>query len=328
MLLAVAVQVGAKKAPTTLSVDKEQQFLYYFYAARHTIEQEDFARALVLLDFCEQINPNDAVVNDHLGVIYSSLKQTDKAAAYFKKAYELAPTECSDHYLDYLLQAKQWKKAIKVQDNVDALNGFTANSALNRYQIFVGLNKHKQAVEAIDRYLDKDPESLNFLLFRADIHVHLGEDEQAFNLSQHIARLPDLSLQEFEMIKRVPYCAYYVSMIKTFEADSLMEVNQYARGYENYEIAAYLWPKNMTALNNYAYGLAIHGGDLSQAEKMSSTTIQTDPNNAVFLDTYAWILHLKGQDSLALFYLRKALENVKSPDVKIVVEQHINEIDH
>jgi hypothetical protein len=88
----------------------------------------------------------------------------------------------------------------------------------------------------------------------------------------------------------------------------------------------YLWPKNLTAVNNYAYSMATHGGDLSRAEKMSASTIQAEPDNAVFLDTYAWILHLKGQNTLAEFYLKKALNNAHHDEVKEVVIEHLKEV--
>lgn len=325
LIAALALQ-AKPKVKQVMTQEQEQQFLYYFYAARHAIEQENYARAFILLDFCYQINPDDALVNDHLGVIYSSLKQDQKAGEYFAKAYKLAPAECSEHYLNYLINAQQWKKALKVQNHIDELQGFDSNSALNRYRIYLGLNKGKNAVAAIDRYLEQDPNSLNFLLFRADIHIRLQEEKPVFELAQRISKLFPLTLQELEMIKKVPYCAYIVSHIKTYQADSLMTMDQRDRAYENYEVAIYLWPKNLTALNNFAYSLATHNGNLSQAEQMSSTTIQADANNPVFLDTYAWILHLKGQDVLAAFYLRKALENAKDEEVKKVVLEHLEQI--
>ncbi len=328
LLLAVVLvlPVSAKKKAAGMTQEQEEQFLYYFYAARHAIEQEDFARAFVLLNFCHDINPNDPFVNDHIGVLLSSYELKDTAAEYFAKAYEASPSECNEHYLDYLLDKEQWKKALKVQDKVDALNGFTATSALNRYRIYLGLNKGKQAVAEIDRYLEQDPESLNFLLLRADIHVHLGEDQQVFDISQRIKKLLPLSVAEYELIKNVKYCAYYISHLVTFDADSLVSIGQLEKAYMNYEIAMYLWPKNLTAVNNYAYSMATHGGDLSRAEKMSASTIQAEPDNAVFLDTYAWILHLKGQNTLAEFYLKKALENAHRDEVKEVVIEHLKEV--
>ena len=299
LLLTGCVGLFAKsKDKAVMTVDQEQQFLYYFYAAQQAMDQQNYPSAYTLLDFCHQINPSDTTVT-----VYLAKQQ-----------------------LDDLLDKEQWKQALKLQDEVDQLSGFDANSALNRYRIYIGLGKGKQAVAEIDRYLEKDPESLNFLLFRADIHAHLGEDQQVFELSRRIAKLLPLSFVEYEQIKIVPYCAYYVSHLVTYDADSLMSIGQRDQAYMFYEIAMYLWPKNLTAINNYAYGMATHGGDLSRAEKMSATTIQAEPDNAVFLDTYAWILYLKGQNSLAEFYLKKALEKARRDEVKEVIVEHLKEV--
>ena len=90
--------------------------------------------------------------------------------------------------------------------------------------------------------------------------------------------------------------------------DMLGQQGDYAHAFEAYEEVLQLQPDHLGTLNNYAWSLAISGGDLKKAEKMSQRTIQKDGNNPTFLDTYAWILHLQGQDTLALFYIRKALE--------------------
>ena len=75
-----------------------------------------------------------------------------------------------------------------------------------------------------------------------------------------------------------------------------------------YDEALKLMPENLSVLNNYAWTLAISGGNLKKAEKMSQVTIQKEANNPTYLDTYAWILHLQGQKTLALFYIKKAME--------------------
>ena len=81
----------------------------------------------------------------------------------------------------------------------------------------------------------------------------------------------------------------------------------------------------MGVLNNYAYYLATHKGDLQKAERMSAITIREEPNNPVYLDTYGWILHMQGQDELAIFYLKRALSNSKE-ELQGEIKAHIKEL--
>ncbi len=46
----------------------------------------------------------------------------------------------------------------------------------------------------------------------------------------------------------------------------------------------------------------------------------------MYLDTYGCILHLKGQDELAKFYLSKALWNVTSEANREVIKKHLEAI--
>jgi Tfp pilus assembly protein PilF len=95
--------------------------------------------------------------------------------------------------------------------------------------------------------------------------------------------------------------------------------------YETYERVITLDPRNLSVLNNYAYLLATHGGDLRKAEQMSQITIHDEPNNPVYLDTYGWIMHLQGQEQLAQFYLNKALWNA-TDDVRAEIVEHLQKL--
>lgn len=84
-------------------------------------------------------------------------------------------------------------------------------------------------------------------------------------------------------------------------------------------------PYNLSVLNNYAYLLATNKGDLRKAEALSRKTIQAEPNNPVYLDTYAWILFLRGEQSLAEFYISKALREVDQQN-EAEVRSHYEQI--
>mgnify|MGYP002855658046 FL=1 len=68
-------------------------------------------------------------------------------------------------------------------------------------------------------------------------------------------------------------------------------------------------------LNNYAYYIserypspvAKAPKDLKKARDMSRITIEKEPDNATYLDTYAWILHLLGQDLEAKAIFKHAM---------------------
>ncbi|MBO4622220.1 MAG: tetratricopeptide repeat protein, partial [Paludibacteraceae bacterium] len=106
--------------------------------------------------------------------------------------------------------------------------------------------------------------------------------------------------------------------------DLCLRLNRIDSCFENYEKALVLDPENLYVLNNYAYTLATNGGDLKRAEKMSQKTIEKDPANPTYLDTYAWILHLQGQDSLAKFYMLRAMEKAGEMTENDELKEHYN----
>ena len=80
-----------------------------------------------------------------------------------------------------------------------------------------------------------------------------------------------------------------------------MKWNKLAALYE--EMLSYN-PDDANVLNNYAYGLATHHGDLKRAEEMVQRALSKEPTNAAYLDTYATILEKLGKKELAAQYRR------------------------
>ena len=265
-----------------LTPEQEQQFTYYWYAARQAINEENYPKALVLLEFCNALKPDDGHTLTCLGVLYNGIGQKEKAFETFQKAYAVQPKgSASEDLLEQLkriyIANGQWKEALRIQDELDQRSGYNAMSAITRYQIYAIQGNAKKAIKEIDRYLETDPTNLRFMLFR-------------------------LELMEKTNAKPKELYAMY---------DRILAVDPY----------------NLTLLNNYAYHIATHGGDLKRAERMSEITIREQPNNPIFLDTYAWIMHLQGQDELALFYLKRALWNAPE-GTKEEIERHIKEIEN
>ncbi len=295
-----------KTCQSGLSVEQEQQFLYYFYEAQRLIQAEELDKAWEVVQFCQELNPNDATVNNYMGCFLEAMHQD--AQPYFKRAYELAPDEYWYRYALMLLQTEQkpqqkeairlmegvaarnkqdadvremlqkayivtgaYKKALAVQEQLDSINGYDAMSAMQRYRLNVLMHNEKQAIAEIERYLDIDPDNGQFQMFR---------------------------LQLYEQTKQ--------------PAEKMVEA---------YSAVLRMDPRNLMLMNNLAWSLCISGGDLERAEQLSRVTIMNEPSNPIYLDTYAWIMYHTGDYESAWFYIQRAMEHADGETDK-EIRQH------
>lgn len=75
----------------------------------------------------------------------------------------------------------------------------------------------------------------------------------------------------------------------------------------NYRRALLLEPDNALALNNLAYSLSQRRIQLDQARAMAWRAVQSEPQNAAYADTYAWVLYQLGEYQDARFYIERAI---------------------
>lgn len=285
-----------------LPIEREQEFTYYWYAAKEALDNEDWSRALMLLRHCEQLDPNDGKTLTYTGVLYSAAQQDSLTHQYLERAYKSDPTLWRP-YAKYLLShsnndkktirrairvvesaakrepkeadiwetlvrlytgTEQYCKALRAQDKLEEITGYDAYAAIARYRIYAAKKDNRKAIAEIDRYLKVDPTNLRFWFFKLELQEYIQASWQELaDTYQHILSLDNTQLM---------------------------------------------------ILNNYAYLLATHGGDLREAERYSQRTIQAEPTNPVYLDTYAWILHLEGQHTLAAFYIKQAASYLQAQE--------------
>ena len=303
--------VHAKETPK-LSVEEEQQFLYYFYEAERLIQLQQIEQAKPVVEFCYALNPNDATINNYMGLYAQAEEQTDAMAMYFRRAYELNPQEYWYNHHVLLLQSddkkiqqkavkqmaklakkdtknaelhgvlqkayivlKQYRQALDVQDRLDSINGYDAMSAMQRYRLNAMMKNNKQAIYEIERYLDIDPDNYQFQVFR---------------------------MQLYEQTHQPPE-----KMVPAYEAVLRMD------------------SRNIVVMNNLAWNLCLLGRNLMQAEELSRITIMREPSNPIYLDTYGWIMYQLGDCQSALFYLERAIEN-SGEKVEKEIETHYKEV--
>jgi len=89
--------------------------------------------------------------------------------------------------------------------------------------------------------------------------------------------------------------------------NSYNELKDFENSDISYERALEYIPDNVQVLNNYAYYLSLREENLERAEEMSKKTIEMFPEEANYLDTYAWILYKMKKYEQAKNWMQKAI---------------------
>lgn len=106
--------------------------------------------------------------------------------------------------------------------------------------------------------------------------------------------------------------------------DLLHDRGREAEAFEAYENSLSYKADNISCLNNYAYYLCMKDSLMDRAEQMSRKTIEAEPDNATYLDTYAWILFCQGRYAEALSTMEHAVE--ADTTLSSVVKEHMGDI--
>jgi len=100
-------------------------------------------------------------------------------------------------------------------------------------------------------------------------------------------------------------------------ADAHHRLQEHQKSDQYFDQALEINPRNPTALNNYAYYLALRGEELDKALRMTQKSNELSPQNPVFLDTYAWVLYRREEHAKALEIMEQvlALSRQASPEI-------------
>lgn len=114
-----------------------------------------------------------------------------------------------------------------------------------------------------------------------------------------------------------------VSRYYSAYADALHKMDRKYEAYVMYDSALVYDSENIMALNNYAYFLSLDNRHLDKAKQMSLKTLEQSPEEPTYLDTYAWIVFLRGEYKEAREYIDKALrftEDLDDPENVSIID--------
>jgi Tfp pilus assembly protein PilF len=106
--------------------------------------------------------------------------------------------------------------------------------------------------------------------------------------------------------------------------DAYYRLKEYGKSDDAYESALKINPEDTYVLNNYAYYLSLRKEKLERAAEMSKKTVDMNPGNSSYLDTYGWILYTQGKFSEAEQWIGKAVKASSSPSA--VILEHYGDV--
>ena len=244
-------------------------------------------------------------VDSKLGVLLGYIRQqlaredtTQRINNLFTVLIQQHPHEAKIHqlYSEYLYARKDIKGAIEQLAYSLDVNPTDAESWRNMVILNMMDDNYADAVKASEKALEYNPDNVDLRRYVAGCYYQMEEYDKAIASYMETLSMVDST----ELVLRAE--------IITGLGDIYSQIKDTVKAIECYERALELDPLNSGALNNYAYFLAQRGEDLDRAERMAALAVKDDPENANFIDTYAWVFFAKKDYEKALLYIKQAVE--------------------
>jgi len=209
-------------------------------------------------------------------------------------------------YVQYLMSKNMTEEAKPVLQKVLEIDPTNGNARMMLLQDAITAEDYREIIRLCEAGVEASPEALEFYYYLSIAYAH----EQRFDDVLSICRRA-LEQTNESSVKEV------VSDFHAMMGDAYHSKGQLSLAYEAYEKAIEFNGNNISALNNYAYYLSLEKRDLDRAEEMSYKVIKAEPNNGTYLDTYAWVLFVKGNYTQAKIFIDMAMKSdaEKSADV-------------
>jgi tetratricopeptide (TPR) repeat protein len=303
----------------------------------------DTINALQIFNKILEKQPNNGYALMQLFNYHKNGGRAELANDYLNRAVSdksMDIAEKIDVLKEYILELEQNKKTDEIENIFDILKkNYPAESSIYSldavYQL--GLKNIKKAEDNLQTAISLNPEDETNWKILAEVQIQNDSTQKLIDIASEaekifpqdnswvyykIVGLMQLEKQDSAMLLIDNYLTIieskaFNSMLLTLKADYLWQQKNSDAAFDCYEKAIGFNSANILALNNYAYFLSECEKDLQKAEAMSGKTIQAEPQNATYLDTYAWILFKQKDYTLAKFYIEKALSYDKDKSAEL-----------
>jgi len=299
-----------------LAIDPSNGYAYlakaqYYRALNDSVAYESLIRQALV--------SQDLPVDEKMGLLVKyvrdnyqpsdTLKHIDQL---FDVLVEQHPHEADIHrfYSEYLLAQKDYKGAAEQLSYAIDMNPTSTDDWKRLMLINMMDENFPAAIDAGNHALANAPDSIELYMYIAPAFYQMKQYDTAIDIYNRALAMSD-SLD-----------ADSRSDLLTGLGDVYHEMGDTALSYSYYQNALDINPGNTGAMNNFAYGLAVDGNRLDQAERMAALAVKGNPDNVNFVDTYAWVFFVKGDYDMALLYIKRAAELEKDNPSQEMLEHY------
>ncbi len=288
----------------------------------------------------KELDPENPYINTSLLECYQKIGELDKA-------FEEFILSIKNKNLDYNTKLQVYEYWFNEKDDSDntveeakiageAFIETHPDKELGYYvlgAVYYNEGNYAEARNYYQKAIERD--STNFVswyqLIITDIELNLIEDvyahavkaqrfypeQPAFYLFSGLAlsemKRYDEAIKTFEKGRLMSADKILTAEFDTHIADIYYELGDNEMMYKQYDRVLRNDPENLYVLNNYAYFLSVDNQRLEDALRMSATTVEKEPKNVTFLDTYAWVLYKLGRYKEAKKWMEKVFSYDENP---------------
>ncbi|MEH0155744.1 tetratricopeptide repeat protein [Limibacter armeniacum] len=203
---------------------------------------------------------------------------------------------------DFLIRQRKLKDSRAYYEKAVELDGNNYNTWQQLMNIDWELNDMDQLAKHSEMALEMFPNQVNFYLFNGTaLYMQKEFMEAEAILEQGLSLAIDPATK---------------SQFQAQLADVYHELEKYRKSDEAFDAVLAFDPNDPHALNNYSYFLSTRKEHLEKAQEMASKLIEMHPDDATYLDTYGWVLYVKGDYGEAEKILKKAV--AQSNDATVI----------
>lgn len=268
--------------------------------AQVLIKEAKFDDAIVVYRDLLAGHPDDGDSIFSLALLHLELQQDDEARKYLQQL--INKPEWSGQAALYLgkLAAKdgQFAKALNWFDSVtQGPSEFEA--AMSAASLLTEQRRFGEALQRVERLQTRFPiQKVRILAMQAEIYNHQKQYQKAYNV------LTD-ALKEIPGQKELLYTRSLVSEKMGDLVSMEKDLHQILKKH----------PEDVAALNALGYSLANKTQRYREAEVYLKKALKLQPQMAVVMDSYGWLLFKQGKLDAAYDYLQQAYEKQAEPEI-------------